>query len=270
MSKLKTESDVVLSAVFGAAELLHEFEARRAGIVPESKYQGELVTCADRALNRHLVQALHEGFPGDAICAEEGSEWDNPSAARRWFIDPIDGTRSFIAGQPGYSIMVGLVVEGMPRLGVIYDPWSRTSLVAESGEGVHEIAAGSRIKPAGRHEESLAWSPYSRLEAAGPLAVALGLSGIRMFESVGMRAVALARGEACAFASGPDSPKLWDSAAAAVVLNELGGRYTDFDLRDLDYGSSDYTHRRGAVASVGLDHVEVVAAVRRLLDQRSE
>lgn len=268
MSKLKTESEIVLSSVLGAAAMLHEFEARRSGILQETKQRGELVTCADRALNIHLVNALHGGFPGDAICAEEGSEWDNPTAVRRWFIDPIDGTRSFVAGESGYSVMVGLVVDGAPHLGVIYDPETRSTIIAEAGEGVWELRDGERKELAPRLSYNLAWSPYSRLEAAGPLAVELRLRGIRMYESVGKRAVALARGEACAFASGPNSPKLWDSAAAAVVVNELGGRYTDFDLRELDYASSDHTHRRGAVASVGMDHVDVVAAVRRILDQR--
>lgn len=267
MNKLATETDVLLAAMQGAAALLHDFEARRAGIVHESKARGELVTSADRALNVHLANALHVVFPGDAICAEEGCAWDDPAAARRWFIDPIDGTRSFVAGVPGYTIMAGLVVDGTPQLGAVYDPQTRATLVAEAGGGVMEVGKGLRRELRPVSAEALAWSPFSSIEAAGPMAVALGLREIRICESVGARAIAMARGEAAVFVSGPRSPKLWDSAAASVIVHELGGRYTDFDLRPLEYRTAEVTHPRGAIASLGLDHVEVVAIVRRILGE---
>jgi 3'-phosphoadenosine 5'-phosphosulfate (PAPS) 3'-phosphatase len=159
--------------------------------------------------------------------------------------------------------MVGLVVDGTPRLGAIYDPETRTTLIAESGAGVIENSLQPlRPQPA----PALAWSPFSRIELAGPLAVALGLRGIVLCESVGARAATLARGRACVFASGPCSPKLWDTAAASVLLHEVGATYTDLDLRPLNYRTAELVHPRGAVASLGMDHVEVVAAVRRHLD----
>jgi len=266
---LQREQHCALAAVTEAAELLHRFEQRRAELAREAKTGNELVTQADRALNDLLVARIHAAFSRDAICAEEGSEFDNARAARRWFIDPLDGTRSFMAGQGGYGILIGLVVEGTPRLGVIYDPATRTTVVALHKGGVTEYGRNNRRLGGLAHTPQLAWSPFSRPELSQPLAQSLGLSGVTLCESVGMRALALARGEAMVFGSGPRSPKLWDSAAAWVVVHELGGRYTDFDGDMLDYAAPSLLHERGAVASIGLDHHLVVATLRDALQSNT-
>ncbi|MCC6574942.1 MAG: inositol monophosphatase family protein [Planctomycetes bacterium] len=264
---LTAEARFVLTVLPEAARMLHEFEQRREPIRQETKDRGELVTVADRAINSLLVDAVHSAFAHDAICAEEGSGHDNPGAQRRWFIDPLDGTRSFVAGRPGYSIMLGLVVEGTPTLGVVYDACARRTLIAQRSSGVFEFNDNRLCELRGSaSQRRLMWNPFTRPDAAKPLSRALGLAGFDLCESVGLRACAMARGEAMVFGSGPCSPKLWDSAAAAVFVAELGGQYTDFDLRPLDYRRAEVIHERGAVASVGLNHETVVRAVREALE----
>lgn len=261
---LGRETECVLAAMGEAAALLHRFEARRTTLAREAKAGDELVTQADRALNDLLVARIHTAMPGDAICAEEGCDFDQPLAARRWFIDPLDGTRSFMAGRAGYSILVGLVVEGTPRLGVIYDAAARATFIARKGEGVIDVGASRRLR--GARSSRLVWSPFSRPEAAYTVARSLGMHDVGLCESVGLRALEMARGRAAVFGSGPRSPKLWDSAAAWAVVHELGGSYTDFEGAPLRYDGAGVIHERGAVASLGMDHGLVVTAMREALE----
>src|SRR5262249_34103251 len=87
------------------------------------KAENDPVTEADTRVNAFLVGRLHEAFPGDAIIAEESAnEPPKAGASRCWYVDPLDGTKEFIAKNGEFSVMIGLAVDGEARLGVVYQP----------------------------------------------------------------------------------------------------------------------------------------------------
>src|SRR5882724_7070083 len=101
----------------------------------------EAVTDADRAAQRHIVAGLRRRFPTDGLIGEESDtgesitfECPNPRG-RNWVIDPIDGTNNFIAGLGAFCVCIGLMDEGYPVLGVVYDVTRDLMYTAARGEG---------------------------------------------------------------------------------------------------------------------------------------
>lgn len=107
--------------------------AREAGALVAAMQRGELnvemkpgdepVTVADHRASELIVAGLAEAFPRDRIVSEELPPGEGALGAPRfWLVDPIDGTKDFIRGEDGYSVMIGLVKDGRPAVGVVYQP----------------------------------------------------------------------------------------------------------------------------------------------------
>lgn len=112
------------------------------------KPDGEPVTDADRAINTFLVTELQRRFPDDLVVSEEAEDDDarrRATAHRVWFVDPIDGTREFIAGNGEFSVMVGLCVEGCPVMGVVHQPTTGKTWYANA-QGAW-LAQGNTCQP---------------------------------------------------------------------------------------------------------------------------
>ena len=100
------------------------------------QYKGEinLVTEADRLSEAFIVERIRRAFPGHDILAEESSETAKGSGFR-WIIDPLDGTTNYAHGYPIFCVSVALEVEGVIRLGAVYNPMLAELFIAEKGEG---------------------------------------------------------------------------------------------------------------------------------------
>lgn len=93
----------------------------RQGVAVMEKAPGDFVTDADKAVSRMLVGALSGRFPGDLIVSEEGDR-QQASPHRTWLIDPIDGTDHYMRNSQQFSVMVGILIDGVPRYGWVYVP----------------------------------------------------------------------------------------------------------------------------------------------------
>ncbi|MGH1502251.1 MAG: inositol monophosphatase family protein [Acidimicrobiales bacterium] len=102
------------------------------------------VTEADRAVEDEIRAGLSARFPDHAILGEEAGESGSADAAYRWVIDPIDGTRAFISGQPMWGTLVGLQHEGVPVAGWMHVPVVGETYVAAGGAAVLRDSAGQR------------------------------------------------------------------------------------------------------------------------------
>ena len=102
---------------------------------PDFKSDDTPVTIADKR-SEELIRSRIEGkYPGHAIVGEEYGASESSGATHRWFIDPIDGTKSFICGVPLYAVLIGLEIEGAIEVGVAYFPALDEMLAAASGQG---------------------------------------------------------------------------------------------------------------------------------------
>jgi histidinol-phosphatase len=203
----------------------------QTGIDVERKTDDSPVTAADREAERLLRARITSHFPDHAILGEEfGSE--GGSARFRWIIDPIDGTQSFICGVPLYGVLVGLEVDAVASVGVAYFPALGDVVAAATGHGC--FWNGRRAHVSGTRA----------LEDA-----AVGYSDTRMLEHrLGrgwrelQRLTRVQRGWGdcyghCLVATGRLDVMLdpvmnpWDCAALIPILQEAGGRFTDWTGR---------------------------------------
>lgn len=245
-----------------AGEILKEYHDRPNEIA--WKGVNDPVTAADRAVNEFLVAAVHESFPMDAVLSEESK--DNPArmkCERVWCIDPLDGTKEFIARNGEFSIMVGLAARGKAVLGVVYQPVVDV-LYSGIRNGSSKVVEGGKtselwVTPTRRPEDlRLVVSRSHRNPITDRIKSALGIGRERISGSVGIKCGLIAGGHADLYLHPAPGTKEWDTCAPEAILTGAGGRMTDCWGRDLVYNQADVRRRFGLVASNGACHELVV------------
>src|ERR1044071_5652623 len=133
--EFERELCIVLELARRAGEAALTFYGKPLRVEHKDEFD-EPVTQADRSVNELIVRALRESFPGDGVLAEESADADERlSRERVWMVDPIDGTKGFIAGTGDFCVQIGLAVEGRAALGVLYAPATDVLYWAARGHG---------------------------------------------------------------------------------------------------------------------------------------
>ncbi|HEX8282397.1 MAG TPA: 3'(2'),5'-bisphosphate nucleotidase CysQ [Pyrinomonadaceae bacterium] len=240
----------------------------------------EPVTQADRAVNELIVSALREQFPEDGILAEESVDTDRRIGRERvWMIDPIDGTKGFIAGTGDFCVQIGLAVAGRAALGILYAPATDVLYWAARGHGAWVLrptseadrsAKAERLSVTGETEPTrmrLAESRSHRGPRMESVVRALGVRSEVRSHSVGIKVGLLVEKQADLYIHLSPKTKQWDTCAPEAVLAGAGGRMTDLWGDPLRYNTADVLNRNGLVASNGAAHAAVVGRLGPLLDE---
>jgi histidinol-phosphatase len=218
----------------------------RTGLPVEQKADSTPVTEADRAVEIDLRRRLASARPQDAVLGEEhGVSGDGP---RRWILDPIDGTRNFVRGVPVWATLVALEEAGEVRLGVVSAPALGRRWWAERGEGA--FAGGERMHVSAVERVTDAVLSFALDGQLPELAArAWHVRGFGDFWAHMLVAEGAVDGAVDAYGVSE-----WDLAAVQVIVEEAGGRFSDFGGdRRLDSGS--------ALTSNSLLHDDLLAAV---------
>jgi len=133
-ASLRTYLDFAIETAWQAGQLtLGYFQT---GLRPEFKPDDSPVTVADREAEKLIRNRIEKRYPHHAIVGEEfGTNGNTDGSNYRWFIDPIDGTRSFVRGVPLYSVLIGLEIDGVSRVGVAHFPALNEMVAAATDEG---------------------------------------------------------------------------------------------------------------------------------------
>jgi histidinol-phosphatase len=214
------------------------------------------VTVADREAEQLLRATLLGKFPRDAFLGEEFGETPGDSGFR-WIIDPIDGTRSFVRGVPLWGTLVGLEHQGEPIAGVAYIPTSKQVFRALRGDGTYRDDRRIRVSDIARLDQAQAfYSGLSWFLKSGCRDGFLDLMGRTQRQRgfgdfYGFVMVAQGSGEFMLdYGLSP-----WDIAPLLPLVEEAGGRCTDWDNRPT-------IHRMDVLASNGKLHQEVLALLK--------
>ena len=233
------ELAVALDAARGAAAILLGYESR--AFETHTKAGDEPVTDADRAANTYLVDHIHAAFPQDVILAEESPVPESLSAPPRlWMVDPLDGTKEFIAGNHEYSVMVGLVVHGRPVLGVVVRPHPFYCYLSAEGTGTWKLdahgAALLRIHPCSTPSEArILVSRSHRGWRIDRLIKELAISRETVHGSLGLKIGLLCEGLGDAYINPTPKAKLWDICGPMALCVEAGGIVTDLAGDPIDF-----------------------------------
>ena len=218
----------------------------RTELAIETKPDLTPVTEADRAVEAEIRRLLASERPNDAILGEEGGAAG--SGARRWIVDPIDGTRNYSRGIPVWATLIALEVDGTVQIGVVAAPALHGRWWAERGSGALANGEPMHVSAIGRVEEAVL--SFSIETKVPPLARdAWHVRGLGDFWAHMLVAEGAVDGAVDA-----DGLSEWDLAAVQVIVEEAGGRFSDAAGESrIDSGS--------AITSNGLLHDELLAAV---------
>jgi len=226
----------------------------------------EPVTIADRTASEMIVRGLHEHFPHDRVVSEEVPLTDELGSPRLWLVDPIDGTKDFIRGTDGFSVMIGLVRDGAPVVGVVHQP-TRDRTFFATPEGAY-VLAGDELAPlvvsdvAAAGDARLVASASHRTAVIDEVKQRLGIADEQNVGSVGVKLCLIALGVRDLYVNPTSKTKAWDTCAPEAILVRAGGRLTDLFGVPIDY--REVAHHRGLVGSNGKVHDEVLAKVAPL------
>jgi myo-inositol-1(or 4)-monophosphatase len=220
-----------------AGELLHGYFERR--VTFELKGAHDLVTVADRASEKLIVERLTALYPTHSILAEEGSGHGG-SSGYQWYVDPLDGTTNFAHGFPIYNVTIGLEYQGELIAGVIVDPVRKEVFTAEKGSGAFLNGQRIHVSKVSRLEDSIGVTgfPSRKRHQSVNIHFFYQLSmlshGVRRSGAAATDLAWAACGRSELFWEFNLSP--WDMAAGVLIVREAGGTVTDmrgdeFNLR---------------------------------------
>ncbi len=223
-SYLETATDIAREA--GA--LLATYFERRVGF--ELKGDFDLVTEADRASEKLVVERLRSHFPSHSIVAEEGGGHEG-SSPYRWYVDPLDGTTNFAHGYPTYNVTMGLEQDGQMLVGVVFDPSRQEMFSAERGAGAYLNNRRIRVSAAKRLEDSLVATGFPSRKRHLNVNIhfyhqmAMTTHGVRRGGAAAIDLAYVACGRLEAFWEFGLNP--WDMAAGTLLVTEAGGICSD-------------------------------------------
>jgi myo-inositol-1(or 4)-monophosphatase len=206
-------------AVRGGRMALEYFHQAQVSWKPD----GSMLTDADLAIQEHLATEIARAFPDDAVVGEEGQPDDGRSQALySWVLDPVDGTNNFGRGLPGFAVSIGVLRNGQPFAGAVYDPLTRWLFTACAGRGAWLNDWALRTRPVPLSRSSLV-SIRTPLETGVPPFVEEWLRRYRLrrFGSTALHLCYVALGALDLVHDHRAS--VWDIAGAAPVLLEAGG-----------------------------------------------
>ena len=197
---------------------------------PDIKKDDTPVTIADRKAEELIRSRIEKAFPNHAIVGEEYGATESKGTSHRWFIDPIDGTRSFVRGVPFYAVLIGLEIEGENKVGVAHFPAMGEMVAAAEGEGCWWNGRATRVSDISRLEDGVVvHSDTSSFEEYGR-----GAAWERIKASAGYRAgwcdayghMLVATGRAELMLDPIMNP--WDCGPFPIIFDEAGGFFGDW------------------------------------------
>ena len=259
------ELDIAINAVIEAGNTILDIYEEK--YETSTKKDDSPITEADLKSNEIIKKILSQ--TKHHILSEE----DKDDQARLnkeiiWIVDPLDGTSDFIDKTGEFTVMIALVKNKQPILGVIGWPTENTIFVAQKGRGsfrysnnqwrkisVTEISDLSRCRAVG-----------SRHHLSEKEKMFIEKLGIKDFTSVGssLKVGKISSGEAEAYITTTNKMKEWDSAASHCIISEAGGKMTDMQGNDISYNNEIVNHQNGILVTNGLIHNKIVEEFKKL------
>lgn len=224
------------------------------------KEDDEPVTEADLASNDILLQRLANTYP---ILSEESEDTQERLQHERvWIVDPLDGTSDFVNKTGEFTVMVALVENNVPIIGVVYWPTEKTLFVAENGKGAYKIRHGTWTKIQCGTESELSkvralGSRHHLSEREKEHIAALQLFSF-MPRGSSLKVMEICQGNAELYFTLTNKIKQWDTAASHCIITEAGGMMTDTRGHPLLYNTPSINHEHGILVTNGQIHQKIV------------
>lgn len=258
-----TESDflkVARQAALEAGKVIKQYSGKKLRKNEKNRDSSDFATEADVASEKVIVEIIQKKFPDHNIIAEEKNRIDQGSEYT-WVIDPLDGTISFAGGLPYVSILIGLLKNNQPILGVIYNVMEKNIYVAQLGKGSYLNGKRIRVSKKNNLAEALVdmdlGHKSARKEKFQSYVLPL-MDKVAYIYSTGaaIPMTSTAKGNLEAYIS---QAWIWDHLAGALLVMEAGGKVTDFQGKDPDWNRD----RLALIFSNGLIHDQILEVLKK-------
>ena len=253
--------DFAVELARSGGEVLKHYMSREKQV--ELKARANLVTIADKESEALIIRRIHERYPAHAVLAEEsGESGSDDSGEGKWIIDPLDGTTNFAHQYPFFSVSIAFEQRGEIVCGAVYDPVRDEMFSGARGLGAFVNGLPIRISDAGKLGGALLLTgfPYGvrekiRLAMSQFEAFIIESQAVRRGGSAALDLCYLAMGRCDGFWELDLHP--WDTAAGKVIVEEAGGRVTDFR------GNPFSIYGKDILVSNGKIHEEMIAVLKK-------
>jgi myo-inositol-1(or 4)-monophosphatase len=257
--------DVAIEAAKDAGKFLKQSVGKFRELERKQGEERNLVTEIDKRAEQQIIETIKKRYPHHDFLGEESGS-HNTRSEYKWIIDPLDGTTNFTHGLPIFCTTIGLEYKGEVILGVTYDPNFDELFVAEKGKGARLNNRSIRVSKTGRLMESLIITgfpydikdnPFNAVEHFSNMLMAS--QAVRRLGSAAIDLAYVACGRFDGFWEVSLNP--WDMAAGILLVEESGGKFTNFR----GYPSNIYCPN--VLATNGLIHNQMVEVLKRSLKQ---
>ena len=249
---MDNRSNIALEAAQKAGEVVKNY-FRGTFDISTKKNDRDLVTSADLACEKVIIETIRKYFPQDKILSEETVK-DDINSEHLWIIDPIDGTGNFVKGLPLFCISIAYASRRRVRLGVVFNPFINELYSAETGRGAYlnktkklAVSTNNTIRQAMVSFDYSSVDEYRKEIQQVTSSLPLKVRGMRILGVSALEFCWVGAGYLDAYLSRGAHP--WDVAAGALIVEEAGGVVTDWHENpwELDCGnflaSNGYVHR---------------------------
>ena len=262
-----SEINLAIDAVIDAGKTVMEIYDQ--GFEQMTKTNNEPLTKADIESNKIIHEIISTS--DHPILSEESDDTKKRLERKTvWIVDPLDGTSDFIHKTNEFTIMIGLVKEQKPILGVIYCPTNDTLYVAQQDQGAYQLLgekwsklsvstisdlAKSRVVCSRHH---LSQNEHDFLENIHPMKLTQRGSSLK--------AIDVASGMAEFYFTSSNKIKQWDTCASYCLIKEAGGNITDIFGNNLEYNTEIVNHQNGIMITNGLVHNLLIDSYRKFMN----
>jgi myo-inositol-1(or 4)-monophosphatase len=264
--QLQSFLDVAILAAQAAGTVLQSYWGNLEQIREKGR-SGDLVTEADQASEAVILEVLRRHLPDHGILAEESGSLGNANSEYLWAIDPLDGTTNYAHQYPFSSASIGLLINGVPYVGAVFDPFHQELYCAAKGLGATCNGRPIKVSQISELEKSLLVTgfAYDRRETTDNNYAEFChfthlTQGVRRSGSASIDLAHVACGRLDGYWERGLSP--WDLTAGVVLVQEAGGKVTAYDGGDLQI----YTGR--ILASNGPIHERMSQELEQVRQQR--
>jgi len=259
------ELDIAIKAAKEAGDAILEIYQR--DFDTHTKKDNSPITEGDLKSNEIIKKILSE-TEHMILSEEEDDDLSRLSENMIWIVDPLDGTSDFIDKTGEFTIMIALIKNKKPILGVIGWPTEKTFFVAQKGSGAFRYSNDEwhKISVTSISELSKCRTVGSRHHLSDREKSFIKKLGIEDFTSIGssLKVGKISSGEAEAYITTTNKMKEWDSAASYCIISEAGGKMTDMLGNDITYNNKNVFHQNGILVTNGLIHNKIVEEFKKL------
>jgi 3'(2'), 5'-bisphosphate nucleotidase len=259
------ELDIAIKAAIKAGNAI--LEIYQKDYKTSTKNDNSPITDADLKSNEVIKEILSQTKHW-ILSEEDKDDLQRITQETIWIVDPLDGTSDFIDKTGEFTVMISLIKNKKPILGVIGWPTENTLFVAQKGSGAFRFSneKWEKISVTKISEVPKCRTVGSRHHLSDKEKSFIKKLGIEDFTSIGssLKVGKISSGEAEAYITTTNKMKEWDSAASYCIISEAGGKMTDMLGNDLTYNNKDVYHQNGILVTNGLVHNKIIEEFKKL------